>query len=431
MPNTTIDLNMPRHTIWTQVSKAQAQPIVYTNGVQGYWGQYRKQRVTNNTPGYRMARGKLGRNLPMQNFYYVYVSEFGWEGEQEWSSISAPPESLYGSFGVRHGASDRTYPTIPGIFDPFTQAQKDALDSECRIKALLALKKQSVNLAQAYAERAQARNMFIKNAERIAWCGYYLSHGKFGLAADALGVKVRKRAQRRYNRALQAPPPKGESRLGQQERALASGWLELQYGWKPLLQDLYGICEFIADAQYAPDYGKITAKRTLQHVYNDVTKTTDYGGTTFTRSGNAKYSVKYTLYYGTSVPTIHNLSSLGITNPALIAWELTPFSFVVDWFLPIGNWLGSFDATLGLSFTKGCKTTFAKREGTVMARQFQVKQGDTLYTTDLQKRGAYTTCVRDVLTSFPNTGRPTFKNPISVGHMANALALLTQIFKKR
>jgi len=367
----------------------------------------------------------------MQNFRYTLVSEFGWQGTQEVYSISAPSQSFYGSFTERDGASDRTYPSVAGISDPFTQAQKDSLDSQVRLKLLTALKKQSVNVAQAFAERAQTRKLFATTAERIGWAGYYLSRGKFALAADALGAKVRKRAQRRYNKAYQSALKKEKSRLGQQEEALASGWLELQYGWRPLINDLYGSCEALADIQYGPESGVMTAKRTLTHVYNDDFEITDYGGTKISRRGSAKYSVKYTVHYGTSVPAVHTLVSLGITNPALIAWELMPYSFVVDWFIPIGSWLGTFDATLGLSFSKGCKTVFASRSGTVTARQFGVRQGDNRYFTDLQKIGQYVTCQRDVLTSFPNTGRPVFKNPLGVEHVANALALLTSTFKKR
>jgi hypothetical protein len=34
-----------------------------------------------------------------------------------------------------------------------------------------------------------------------------------------------------------------------------------------------------------------------------------------------------------------------------------PFSFVVDWILPIGDWLNSLTAPLGLTFLKGYRTT--------------------------------------------------------------------------
>jgi hypothetical protein len=34
--------------------------------------------------------------------------------------------------------------------------------------------------------------------------------------------------------------------------------------------------------------------------------------------------------------------SLGLVNPAEIAWEVVPYSFVVDWFLPIGSYISAW-----------------------------------------------------------------------------------------
>lgn len=45
------------------------------------------------------------------------------------------------------------------------------------------------------------------------------------------------------------------------------------------------------------------------------------------------------------------IGRLGLNNPALITWELIPFSFVVDWFLPVGTWIerasGSWNNYIG------------------------------------------------------------------------------------
>jgi hypothetical protein len=41
-------------------------------------------------------------------------------------------------------------------------------------------------------------------------------------------------------------------------------------------------------------------------------------------------------------------SQLGVVNPASIAWELIPFSFIVDWFLNVGDFLNQFSDFLGL-----------------------------------------------------------------------------------
>lgn len=38
----------------------------------------------------------------------------------------------------------------------------------------------------------------------------------------------------------------------------------------------------------------------------------------------------------------------GIANPALVLWEMVPFSFAVDWFLDIGGYLESLGALNGL-----------------------------------------------------------------------------------
>lgn len=55
---------------------------------------------------------------------------------------------------------------------------------------------------------------------------------------------------------------------------------------------------------------------------------------------------------------------LGFTNPAAVLWEATPFSFVVDWFLPIGDYLKTLDGSTlnGLLLCKDfCTTVKVKR----------------------------------------------------------------------
>jgi hypothetical protein len=44
---------------------------------------------------------------------------------------------------------------------------------------------------------------------------------------------------------------------------------------------------------------------------------------------------------------------LGLLNPAEVIWELVPFSFVADWFLPIGDYLSALDAPMRFSHVGG------------------------------------------------------------------------------
>jgi hypothetical protein len=52
-----------------------------------------------------------------------------------------------------------------------------------------------------------------------------------------------------------------------------------------------------------------------------------------------------------SNPSLAQLNGTGLLNPALLYWELMPYSFVVDWFIPVGDVLASLTAGLGL---EGC-----------------------------------------------------------------------------
>lgn len=47
------------------------------------------------------------------------------------------------------------------------------------------------------------------------------------------------------------------------------------------------------------------------------------------------------------------LSRIGLTNPAVLAWDVIPWSFVVNWVIPIGDWLESIDSTVGLDYLGG------------------------------------------------------------------------------
>jgi hypothetical protein len=50
-----------------------------------------------------------------------------------------------------------------------------------------------------------------------------------------------------------------------------------------------------------------------------------------------------------SSPHLSELQQLGLTNPALVAWELVPFSFVFDWFIQVGDWLTGLTALQGVT----------------------------------------------------------------------------------
>jgi hypothetical protein len=122
----------------------------------------------------------------------------------------------------------------------------------------------------------------------------------------------------------------------------------------------------------------------------------------------------------------------GFTNPLNLAWEILPFSFVLDWFLPIGPYLETLSAFDGLVLVDGSKTEFMKQDVTLVVRLSEVVMSSqpwrkmsesAFYSRDTVKH------TRTKLTEWPKMRFPSLKNGVSITHAANALALLTAAFK--
>jgi hypothetical protein len=74
---------------------------------------------------------------------------------------------------------------------------------------------------------------------------------------------------------------------------------------------------------------------------------------------------KLTVLYRVDYPDAREGAQI-FGNVWQLAWELIPLSFVVDWFLPVGKYLDSLNATKGITFLDGYEgykrevfTTFA------------------------------------------------------------------------
>lgn len=309
-------------------------------------------------------------------------------------------------------------PGYQGVTDPGAN-WTSKLQGDAARKVLNGLKDQSFNAAQALAERKQTADLFAKTATRVAKAITSLRKGDMLGAARGLGVVPPKRAKRRFNKSF----VKGQA------DAVGNAWLELQYGWKPLLNDVYGAAEHLAKSNNNAMRGKVHGRAARQETITTTTKhsVAPYTGTyTTVSTGTAKVSIRYTILYEVSSPTEQSLSKLGITNPLLLAWELLPYSFVADWFLPVGNWLSTLDATRGLTFKAGSYAYYRKWEESTST---EWGYGNSGYrSTGWEQSGTRNVSVRRVpISGFPSAPFPSFKNPLSTSHVASALSLLLQL----
>lgn len=195
------------------------------------------------------------------------------------------------------------------------------------LDARLKLKEEAFNAPLAFLEADKAALMFLSQARRVVKLAKALRKKDPKRAAAALGFKAVKAAD----------VYKG-----------ASGYLlEYNYGVKPMLSDMFGACDAINRAPQ--EHWMVTVRGKAGIKLAGYTEC-------YPISGNLSRSLaKYEVETGCKVridaqpasPGLITLASLGITNPAELGWELIPFSFVVDWLFPVGDYLSSLDATLG------------------------------------------------------------------------------------
>ena len=139
------------------------------------------------------------------------------------------------------------------------------------------------------------------------------------------------------------------------------------------------------------------------------------------------HKVAYTIYYKLINTDAHNLAATGFSNPLNLGWELVPFSFVVDWFVGIGNYLSSLDATLGLAFEKGCKTT-AERSASTKTTTWRSTYSYTSFSGSVVSTRSDFALKREVLQDFPAPSKPVLKGwNLGIQNYLTAAALLVTL----
>lgn len=119
-------------------------------------------------------------------------------------------------------------------------------------------------------------------------------------------------------------------------------WLEGRYGWRPLVYDVQSLMTLLRKKAE-----NNLARKSAQLVVDlDGTESSvlDNGAIryerTVTRIGTATYHCR--VFYQ------DHMSSIG-ANPIITAYELTRFSFVMDWFINVGAWLQAMSPREGFT----------------------------------------------------------------------------------
>lgn len=126
---------------------------------------------------------------------------------------------------------------------------------------------------------------------------------------------------------------------------LQSKWMELRYSIMPAFYSIQDVSKLISErnAVYKTDRAKRSLKyddvsdvpllnTEKSYIYQEVS-----GSVTIRAVGKARYNV--------SNLNLRLFDQIGL-NPFVTAWELIPFSFVVDWFINVGDWVQAQTSSL-------------------------------------------------------------------------------------
>lgn len=232
---------------------------------------------------------------------------------------------LYWEDPITNRHTPFTYETPnPGWDNARDESITEALNSLADYKAETA-----ANLAQA----RQTCDMFSRTAARFAGAFGAMRRGNFKLAlTNHLGITGAKKS-RRFGSDL---------------------WLEYSYGWKPLMNDLYELNQLVHQILYRPI--EIEGRGFGKSSYTDDWL---YADRLYVRGSNdASHST--VLRGSLSSKALYLLQNAGLVNPLSVAWELVPWSFAIDWFMPVGQTLEAMTAGFGLQDNGGWTSSRTK-----------------------------------------------------------------------
>lgn len=218
--------------------------------------------------------------------------------------------------------------------------------------------------------------------------------------------------------------------LRRPDLALSGAWLVNQYGIKPALSDIYAWADYCRDVgEHAVTPVKVRGGAKGSAYYNKSSWPPASSKTSY--SQRVEIAGSYTV----SNRELFEVSRLSSLNPVALAWELTPLSFVVDWFVDIGGYLENFEAAfgIGLSFVTGyvTDTSLLDVRGAWYGDRPKPSSGYAEYFIYAPYSYQRKTLNRVCLTQFPRPEFPRLDIHLGSSRLLSAAALLNSLFLRR
>lgn len=203
---------------------------------------------------------------------------------------------------------------------------------------------------------------------------------------------------------------------GSPSKKFADEFLKWKFGVVPLISDIYGGVELLK--QKLKPAQILHAKR----VVSDNGEFSEYSNSGCWGTGNWKGSYTVEIWAKLNSASLRFANQANLTDPLTVAWEIVPWSFVIDWCIPVGNVLEGMQATSGLDFVAAYRSY--RLEGNA---NWEVRANST-YTnkSPATVKHDYFSYKREVYPTWPKPF-PYVVQPFKIGRATTALSLLRQL----
>lgn len=331
--------------------------------VQESSGNYWTKIIKDNPTAHRSKPENLLDFLTIQGRQYEDIHQYG---------LAYKPPAV-GSYEFCNGAY---MPVLHSEERWFTQLKlgAPAPSTNWPLQLRLNIKSHSQNLGTALAEYRQTANMFSSFAKGT-YNAWKIFRGKLPRNSRLTPCTV------------------------------AAADLTATYGLNPLMSDLAGSLDKLLDRLDRPIVRRVRGSGFDRRTFSE----NGVEGT-WTTSERATAYITY-------VP--EGPSDFTFGNPLEIAWEVVPFSFVVDWGFGIGDFLSSLDALKDVQSTKGV----------VVRKEWYYHEKPFLDGYDFKRKHfrKYKSHMRSIFTEVPLPSAPTWNPSRSWRTIKNGLSLLVAL----
>lgn len=295
---------------------------------------------------YKTAKGQPRNWLPYS--YTRTLAVGGITGARQWAQNYCPQYNAQGNYigyawkpRFLHKSSyfSQTFNAYSDIGVNQTMAEADAI---CQAKLAATLKEERTQwqFAVSLGEARETASHLASTARRLA--NGFLSFRKGNLKAAWSHLRGRQSVPVRHQESFRMLNKRAKNENWRDD--VSSAWMEFTYAWKPLLGDVDSAAKYLAQKSVDRSYILSRVSRSHRLRRRSITPYQP-GGSLYPKEEwytDDMSHVRYTYeVYPDFLRKPSTLNELGFTDPATVMWELLPLSFVVDWFVNVGQVLES------------------------------------------------------------------------------------------